>query len=115
MKGNVVVVNGNAIDVGMQVLDARMSGDIVLVLIDPDSYLLDPEYRRKRNAGMAAIRNLRAFTMNGSALWEAEMPEDADYYCKIVQASPIEMDSFSSFRCRIDARTGKIISTRFMK
>jgi hypothetical protein len=64
---------------------------------------------------MAAIRNLRAFSSSGAALWEAEMPEGADYYHKIVNVDPVEVDSFSSFRCRLDPRTGRIVSKRFMK
>jgi hypothetical protein len=115
VKGTVVVANGNMIDVGMRVLEARISGGIVLVLIDPDSYLTDPEYRRKRRAGLAAVRNLRAFSISGAVLWEAELPEEADYYHKIVNVDPIDVDSFSSFRCRIDSRTGRIVSKRFMK
>lgn len=87
----------------------------MLVLIDPDSYLTDPEYRRKLRAGMAAPRNLRAFSTEGDLLWEAEMPERADYYHEIVSADPIEAYSFSGFLSRIDPRTGKIISKTFTK
>jgi hypothetical protein len=64
---------------------------------------------------MGAVRNLRAYSPSGVELWEAEMPEQADYYYKIVSTDPIEADSFSSFRCRIDPRTGGITSKRFMK
>lgn len=115
IRENTVVVNGNTIDVGSRVLDARASASMVLVLIDPDSYLKDPEYRRKRRAGLSAVRNLRAFSLSGTKLWDAEMPEEADYYHKIVNTDPIEVDSFSSFRCRINALNGTIASKRFMK
>lgn len=115
VKGNIVVADGNSINIGAQVLDARISRGIVLVLIDPDSYLTDPEYRRKRRAGMAAVRNLRAFSVSGDLLWEAEMPEKADYYHKIEKIDPIEVDSFSSYRCRLDSKTGRIVSKCFMK
>jgi len=115
IKENAVVIGGNTIDVGARILDAQANARIVLVLIHPDSYLTDPEYRRKRRAGLAAVRNLRAFSTSGAALWEAEMPEQADYYHKIVSLDPIEVDSFSSFRCRVDSRTGRILSKRFLK
>jgi hypothetical protein len=115
IKDNAVVVNGNTIDVGSRILDAQATASIVLILIDPDSYLEDPEYRCKRRSGLPAIRNLQAFSLRGERLWDAEMPEEADYYHTIVNADPIEVDSFSSFRCQIDPRTGKIAAKRFMK
>lgn len=115
IHGERVVIDGTTIDVGSRILDAQTSGNIVLILIDPDSYLEDPEYRRKRRAGLSAYRNLRAFSLNGEKLWEAEMPEHADYYHKIVNTDPIEVDSFSSFRCRINSLNGTIASKRFMK
>jgi hypothetical protein len=115
IQGDAVVVNGHSINVGLPVLEAQVTPGLVLVLIDPDSYLRDPNYRRQRRSGRPAIRNLRAFSLSGTLLWEAEMPEDADYYHRIVSLVPIDVDSFSSYRCRIDPRTGKIVSKQFMK
>jgi hypothetical protein len=115
VKDGAVLVGGTRIDVGARILDAQATPSVVLVLIDPDIYLTDPEYRRRRRAGLAAVRNLRAFSPSGKPLWEAEMPEAADDYHKIVGIDPIEADSFSGFRCRIDARTGTILSKRSMK
>jgi hypothetical protein len=43
------------------------------------------------------------------------MPEEADYYYRIVGVDPIEADSFSGFRCRIDSKTGGIVCSQFMK
>lgn len=111
---NVVVANGYSIDVGARILDARISRGVVLVLIDPDSYIT-AEYRRKRRAGAPPIRNLRAFSTSGTLLWEAELPEEADYYHEIASVDPIEVYSFSCFRCRIDSRTGRIVSKSFTK
>jgi hypothetical protein len=115
IRKNTVIVNGRSIDIGLSVLDAQASGRIVLVLVDPDSYLMDPDYRKRRRSGLAAIRNLRAFSANGTRLWEAELPEEADYYYRIVGVDPIEADSFSGFRCRIDSKTGGIVCSQFMK
>lgn len=112
---NVLLVNDNRIDVGAPILDAQANPDMVLVLIDPDPYLREPEYKRTRRAGQPAIRNLLAFSLDGTRLWDAEMPEEADYYHKIVNTDPIEVDSFSSFRCQLDPRTGAIASKRFLK
>jgi len=110
-----VVVNGHRIDIGSRVLQVASGGALVLVLLDPDVYLDDPEYRKRRRAGTPAVRNLKAFSPTGTALWDAELPEDADYYHRIVSADPIEVESFSSFRCRIDPKDGKIVSKNFLK
>jgi hypothetical protein len=115
VKGSTLIVSGNAVEVGGPILEARQVAGIVLVLIDPDSYLADQDYRRKRRSGLAAVHNLRAFSAKGDQLWAAEMPEDADYYHKIVSIDPIEVDSFSGFRCQIDPRTGAILTKRFMR
>lgn len=115
VKENAIVFNDRIIDVGSRILDARVCRDIVVVLIDPDSYVSDPEYRRKQRAGLPAARNLRAYSSDGEVLWEAEMPEQVDYYGKIISVNPIEVYSFSGFRCRIDPQTGKITSKHFMK
>lgn len=113
--GNTLLVGGKAIDVGSRILAVAATDSLVLVLIDPDSYLRDPEYIKKRRAGLPAIRNLRAYGRDGIALWNAELPEVADYYHRIHSVEPLDVDSFSSFRCRIDARTGRITSKQFLK
>jgi hypothetical protein len=115
IQGTFVISGTTRIDVESQVLSAVADGDRILVLIDPDSYLADPEYRRKRRAGSPAVQNFRAFSATGDALWAAEMPEAADYYHHIVSTRPIVVDSFSGFRCRISPHTGKIESREFMK
>jgi hypothetical protein len=115
VQDNVVMFDERRIELGSPVLEAMIGSGVLIVLLDPDSYLKDPEYRRKRRAGAPAVRNLRAFSMTGDALWEAELPEDADYYHRLVGADPIEADSFSSFRCRIDPQNGRIVSKVFLK
>ena len=115
IHGSVVVAGGNRIEVGAPVLSAVGSDTLILVLVDPDSYLTDPEYRRKRRSGIPAVRNLRAFSTSGTPLWEAELPEAADYYHRIIGIQPIVVDSFSGYRCQISALTGKIESHEFMK
>ena len=85
-------------------------GESVFVLLDPDAYLA----ARGRDA--QPLRNLRAFRRNGEAIWEAELPEAADYFYQIVSASPLLVaNSASSFRCVIDHDTGLILHRTFYK
>jgi len=115
VQDNAVMVDERRIELGSPVLEAMIGSGVLIVLLDPDSYLKDPEYRSRRRAGAPAVRNLRAFSMTGDALWDAELPEDADYYHRLISADPIEADSFSSFRCRIDPQNGRIVSKVFLK
>jgi hypothetical protein len=87
----------------------------VIVLLDPDDYLKDPNYPKERRRGENALRNLRAYSMSGELLWEAEYPEPADYYYKIVSRCPLTVLSFSSYRCCIDPETGRIVEAEFLK
>jgi hypothetical protein len=87
----------------------------VIVLLDPDDYLADPDYPKERRRGQNSLRNLRAYSMSGQLLWEAEFPEPADYYYKIVSRTPLVALSFSSYRCQIDPETGRILEAQFVK
>lgn len=98
-----------------RVLCAVEKSDKVLVLFDPDSYLLDQEYKDMRRRGAPAIRNLIAIRKTGEQLWEAEMPEAADYYYRIVSHNPLMVYSFSSYKCEIDLASGAIIRKEFSK
>lgn len=91
-------------------LDGRM-----IVLLDPDDYLRDPDYSKERRRGENALRNLRAYSPSGELLWEAEFPEPVDYYYKIVSRAPLVALSFSSYRCRIDPESGRIEEAEFLK
>lgn len=95
--------------------DGQTCSSIVLILIDPDSHLADPEYRRKRRAGLIAFSNSRAFSRAGEEIWAAEMPAPADYCSSIVRTDPIEVPSFPACRCRLDVRTGRLLAREFMK
>lgn len=114
-RGTRLTIDGRVVDVGMEILDAFALGDRVIVLGDPDSYLGKPDYREQRRAGLPAVRNLAAFAADGRRLWEAEFPEDVDYYYRIESREPLVAQSFSSFRCRIDPATGRIIDREFLK
>jgi hypothetical protein len=114
-KGKSLNIDALSIEMPWPVLDAIEFGDIVFVLLDPDSYLLDPNYKKMRRNGAPAIRNLIAVTKVGAKLWEAELPEASDYYYRISSAMPLIANSFSSYRCEIDQNNGSIKSREFLK
>lgn len=113
--GNSLKVDGFSFSVPWPIRDAKEFGDQVLVLLDPDAYLIDPAYKQARREGAPAIKNLMAFTRSGKVLWEADMPQASDYYYRIISLSPLKADSFSSYECEIDFKSGKIISKKFFK
>jgi hypothetical protein len=114
-SGRTVQVGSVLFSTDYSVREAFELDDRVIVLLDPDDYLTDPSYSKERRRGADALRNLRAYSMSGRLVWEAEFPEPADYYYKIVSRSPLVALSFSSHRCRIDPETGRIIEAEFFK
>jgi hypothetical protein len=97
------------------VLEVGVVAGSLVALLDPDSYISAPGYREQRRSGMPAPRNLVGSPMHGGSPWEAEFPEESDYYYKIVSWDPLIALSFSGYRCRIDPATGKILSSEFTK
>jgi hypothetical protein len=87
----------------------------VFVLLDPNSYLTDPNCMLHHPRGTAAIRNLVALGAEGDILWEAELPQLADYYYSLLSVAPLTVNSFSSYRCEIDPGSGKIVRKVFFK
>lgn len=114
-QGREVMIDGARFEMPWPVLDAFDLEEQVIVLFDPDAYLLDPSYREQRRQGREAHRNLCAFSKNGEKVWEAEFPEEADYYYAVSSRIPLRVNSFSSFRCEIDPRTGRIVAKEFFK
>jgi hypothetical protein len=110
-----LVINGKSIQMPWAVLEAVEHEDKIFVLLDPDSYLLDSEYKKMRRQGAPVVKNLLAFNKSGVKLWEADMPEPSDYYYLIGSASPLFVNSFSSYRCEIEPTSGKIINKEFLK
>jgi len=115
LHNGTVMVGSVELDTGYPAREAFDLEDRVIVLLDPDAYLRDPDYPKERRRGDNPLRNLRAYSTSGELLWEAEFPEQADYYYKIVSRSPLVVLSFSSYLCRIDPGTGRIIEAQFMK
>lgn len=110
-----LVIDGSVYLMPWKILDLVERGEKIFVLFDPDEYLLDPNYKKLRRQGFPAIRNLIAIDRVGNKLWEAEFPEKADYYYKIVSSKPLKANSFSSYRCEIDINTGQIVKKEFYK
>jgi hypothetical protein len=97
------------------VLEAFLVNDHLLVLFDPDSYFADTRWKSESKRSGASMRNLQCFDLVGRRLWEAEFPEPLDYYYRIASTNPLAAYSFSSFLCRIDPDTGRIVSKTFIK
>ena len=113
--GNELVLDGGSILTEFPIQDAVDLGQRIVVLLDPDSYLGDPAYGKDRRRGNNPVRNLRAYARSGELLWEADFPEQADYYYRLVSSVPLVALSFSSYECQIDPQTGWIISKKFLK
>jgi hypothetical protein len=114
-QGQKLIVDGKSVEMAWPILDAFALGERIVVLFDPDAYLLNPDYKARRRQGADAIRNLCAFSRTGEKLWAAEFPENSDYYYKISSQTPLLANSFSSFRCEINPDTGRIKSKTFLK
>lgn len=114
-RGNTLVIDGHSFQLPWPVLDAIEQTDRVFVLFDPDSYLLDPDYKVRRRQGAPAIKNLIALTKAGTMLWEADLPEASDYYYRLSSTAPLVANSFSSYKCEIDSNNGMIIKKDFLK
>lgn len=113
--GREVLIDSDSVTLEYDVREAFELDGRVIVLLDPNAYLQDSSYGKERRRGDSALRNLRALSTTGDLLWEAEFPEGADYYYKIVDRHPLTALSFSSFRCVIDHVTGRILSKEFCK
>jgi hypothetical protein len=69
------------------------------------------EFPRRRPAD-----NLVALDTSGALLWTAENLDDsAAAYTRIISAKPLCADNFCSYRCTLDADTGRILSKIFFK
>jgi hypothetical protein len=114
-SGKKLTLNGRAIELPWPVLAAVEHGEKTFVLLDPDVYLVDPQYKALHARGVPALRNLLAIGEGGEILWEGNLPEAADYYYKITSVAPLTVSSFSSYSCEIDPNSGKIIRRVFFK
>jgi hypothetical protein len=110
-SGSNLDINGHSVELPWPVRQAMEHQDKIFVLLDPDAYLTSPAYSKEE----PALRNLWAFDMAGSKIWEAEFPETSDYYYRLTSADPLMVNSFSSHICTIDSGTGAVLQAQFVK
>lgn len=105
IKGNKVDFDGLVLDCEYPVQDARQVGGILLVLYRPESF----------RGGQ--FRNLVAFNLSGCEVWRAELPTSMgmDAYYQIISENPIVANSYCSYRCTLEASTGRIIKKELFK
>jgi hypothetical protein len=115
IKDSRLIIDDVTISLAWPVLAATDSGTKVFVLLNPDSYLASSKYKEGRRQGKSAIHNLIAVSRQGKKIWEAELPEAADYYYSFSSVFPLTVNSFSSFRCEIDPENGSIVRKEFFK
>ncbi len=103
-SGNTVDIDGKQIVLDFPVLDAFREGGRVFVLFDPDAAGED-------------FRNLICIDLNGTRIWEAELPEPGrqDVYYRISSKQPLVANSFSSYKVQLDPETGRILGKEFVK
>ena len=114
-QADTLVIDGRPFSFAYPIREAFDLDNKIIVLLDPNAYLNVPSYGKERRRGKNALRNLLAVTADGEMLWEAEFPEQVDYYYEVSSRSPLTALTFSSFRCEIDPRTGRIVRMEFLK
>jgi hypothetical protein len=84
-----------------------LNDSTIIVLYEPDALL---------GTG-GQFRNLVAITNAGEEIWHAELPtnQNADVYTAIYSREPLLAFSWTSFQCRIDETTGRLLSKEFLK
>lgn len=117
-NGSKLQIDGEAVEAPSPIREAFTVQWGVIVLMNQFADLKGPilDIREIRNAPKGT--NLFCYSPDGIVLWKAELPtgESAeDYYYQVSTRSPLVVNSFSSYRCEIDPRTGKILSKTFYK
>jgi hypothetical protein len=115
IRGKEIICDKFCFEAPYKVRDAFVFDSKVIVLLDPNDYLEDPAYSKERRRGQNSIRNLFALSSSGIPLWEAQYPEEIDYYYEIISQFPLIANSFSSYECMISLDTGKILRQEFHK
>jgi hypothetical protein len=106
-QGSKVIIGGKEIEFKFDLLSVATCQNVVVVLIDPDSYIGKEDI----------AHNLLGFDLNGNKLWEADYPQSykSDYYWKIDTSQGLSASSFSSYNCELNPLTGKIQRANFYK
>lgn len=112
--GDIVRIDGKALRMEYMVRDSFWADGRAIVLLDPNAFLDHPAYGR-RKAPRVVVHNLRAYSLAGEIIWQAEQPEFQDHYYMIESREPLVALSFSAYRCDIDPATGRILSKESLK
>lgn len=98
---------GNASIVGdHRVIDARLIGDVVVVLYDTSDFRKLPR-----------VRNIAAFRLDGSRLWTIDDPrlDSKDGVSGIVCEDPLTVYNACGFHCVVAMNSGEVVSHEFVK
>lgn len=106
-QGSKAIIEGKEIEFKFNLLNVVICQNVVIVLIDPDSYIGKEDI----------THNLLGFDLNGNQIWEADYPqsEKPDYYWKIDTTQGLCASTFSSYNCVLNPLTGNIQRAIFYK
>lgn len=104
-RGESVIVDGIEVRFAQRVVDAFATGEVAVVLLDPDGQV----------SVAGQFHNLVALDRSGHRLWEAELPTTTtgDAYYAIASRSPLIALSVQSYDCKIDPTTGRLLEKTF--
>jgi len=104
-SGNNLFIDDTKKTLDYPIHTAFLNEKLIIVLFDPTS---------KKHG---CFNNLIALTKSGVKAWEASLPtnQSSDAYYKVHLGHPLIADSYSSFRCMISPKDGKIIEKEFHK
>lgn len=110
-----LTIDDRTIDPGNPVEQAEQRDYILLVR--PFSDLLYDKAHEETGLRTGRFGNVIGVDSDGEVAWRADLPSDepTDYYLRVASWEPFLVNSFSSYLCEIDPRTGKIFSEKFMK
>jgi hypothetical protein len=114
---NRLQIDGKLVETPWPIREAFTIEAGIIVLMDQFAGLKGPVLDIREVRKIPKGRNLFCYSPSGGVLWEAEFPTSSmeDYYYSISSRSPLVVNSFSSYRCEIDPKTGKIIKKEFFK
>jgi hypothetical protein len=107
-SGNTLIVGERSWKVDYSIHQAIALKNKVIVLYDPDCEL-DKKFGQ--------FPNLVAFNFEGKKLWTAELPttQSQESYYQVNWQNGLKAETWTSYSCRIDEETGRIISKVFYK
>jgi hypothetical protein len=107
VSGNTLRIGAVAVAQAHPIAEAFPVGDLVVVLLRWDS--------KQEKHGQ--FPNLAAVSREGAPAWVAELPTTApgDTFVGVESRDPLVVTSWSGHRCTVDAATGRIVASTFVK